>query len=273
MDPTTVAAAIKAVAEVKKTLDTAALRRTVEDIQLAIVGIRKQLDEHVLREVRTGFDHLATAVEAASQELRRDELLDARKYFAQLANHSAGGVVVGSSGTLSCDEVCALGHFGNYHYFLLRGEPRQALIAAYRCTERFPALGVQLFPRELFSRDYRSVVIPSETRREQLEDAYGWAQTTYQSERRSFREWAWRVPAAGGAVVAGLIAGAVTPPLAHRGVVVAAQLLGRGGPVVPPSAPSDQELLAHRAELGRLLAPVAAEAHERRRAIEASQAR
>lgn len=52
-------------------------------------------------------------------------------------------------------EAQALGHLGNYHYFIPRGQHREALREAYSCTEKFPALGVQVLPEDLFSKPYR----------------------------------------------------------------------------------------------------------------------
>jgi hypothetical protein len=272
MDPTTVLAAIRTTAALRRALDTSALRRQVEGIRSAVDTIGKQLAENILVEVDTGFSHLAVALDAGD-ELRRDELGYARTYFARLANRPGGGVVAGRYTELTGDEVRALGHYGNFYYFLLRDEPRQALISAYRCTEQLPVLGVLRLPVELFSRDYRSAVEPYERRRQALEGTYRLAKAAHEHDRRKFREMAWRVPAAGGAIIGGLLAGAVSPPLAGRGVAVAGQILGRAEQVLPPSKPSGQALVAHLHEMETLLAPVVAEARQRRLAVEASPAR
>lgn len=195
----------------------------------------------------------------------------ARGYFARLANRSGGGRVKGTSGSLSGDEVCALGYLGNYHYFLIRGEPRQALIAAYHCTERFPALGVQLFPAQLFSGDYREAVLRSDARGEELT----WAHQRARAERRSYGlDMAWRVPVAAGAVLAGLAGAAVSPPLAGHGVQWAMGIMaGRDYGLLPPPRPSGQALREHAAQAERLLARASAEARERRLGLEASPAK
>lgn len=48
MDPATMAALLKAAADAKRALDTAALRREVEHIKTAVDAIGMQLDEDVL---------------------------------------------------------------------------------------------------------------------------------------------------------------------------------------------------------------------------------
>jgi hypothetical protein len=194
MDPATMAAVLRAAADAKKAIDTAALRGTVEHIRNAVDFIGVQLAEDVLVEVRSGFDHLAVAVETSDDELRRDELGHSRQYFTRLANRSGGGVVAGTSGSLSGDQVCALGYLGKYHYFLVRGEPHLALIAAYMCTERFPALGAQLFPPRLFSRNYGELVRSSDAHQEWL---ILQNQMKHEERRNYGMEMAWRVPAAG----------------------------------------------------------------------------
>lgn len=272
MDPATMTMLLRAAADAKRTIDAVTLRRTVESIRTAVDSIGMQLAEAVLVEVRSGFDHLAVAVEVANDDdLRRDELRLAREYFGRLANRPGGGMVVGISGALSGDQVAALGHLGNYHYFLIQGQERQALIAAYLCTERFPALGVQLYPPQLFSRDYRAAVARSDAREESLRREHDIRSSRW---RRYRLDMAWRVPAAGGALIAGLLGAAVSPPLAGHGVQWAHGILaGAEEGVLPPPRPSDRGLRAHAVDVERLLAPVRAEARERRAAIEATGTR
>jgi hypothetical protein len=266
MDPATMATVLKAAADAKRALDTAALRREVQHIKTAVDAIGMQLDENVLIQVRSGFSHLSAAVETADEDLRRDELGHARKYFARLANRSGGGTVTGTSGSLSGDEVCALGYLGNFHYFLIRGEPRQALIAAYHCTERFPAIGIQLFPPQLFSGDYREAVRRSDARGEELT----WVYQQARAKRRGYGlDMAWRVPAAAGAVLAGLAGATVSPPLAGHGVQWAMGIMaGKDDGLLPPPRPNGQALREHAAEVKRLLARTSSEARERRLSLE-----
>jgi hypothetical protein len=269
MDPATIAMLLKAAGDTKRAMDAAALRSTVDHIKGSVDAIGMQLAENVLTEVRSGFDHLAVAIEAVDDDIRRDELGHARQYFARLANRPGGGTVGGTSGSLTGDQICALGYLGNFAYFLVRGDPRQALISAYKCTERFPVLGVQLFPVQLFSKDYRDDLLSADVRGELLSHRHNMAR----AEWRSYAlEKAWRIPAAGGALLAGLIGATVSPPLAGRGLMWATGILaGSEHGMIPPPRPDQQAFLQGQAEeMERALAPLKSEARARRLALEAS---
>ena len=154
--------------------------------------------------------------------------------------------------------------------FLLRDQPEQALLSAYRCTEQFPALGVRLFPVELFSQDYRREVPgPQETRGPLMAD-YRYQRSRYQDTRRRYRlDLAWRVPAAAGYVIAGLAAATVSPPMAARGVQGAMGLLATTSEgILPPTPPDKRVFLKRAAEVEELLRPVRDEARERRVAVQ-----
>jgi hypothetical protein len=266
IDPATVSVALRAAGEARKALDGAALRARLEGFQRSLDDIGLHLSSTVVAEVRAGFRHLETAATAVEGDFRRDELNQARSAFARLAERPDTDPVLDAHAELSAAHVAALGHFGNYHYFLLRDQVEQGLREAYRCTERFPALGVRMFPAELFSRDYRAE-IPSVATRYEWNREYEAAMAHHKQERRRYGlDMAWRVPAAAGAVVAFLAAGAVSPPLAPRGLVVAGQLLSRAE--APPSAPDKRAYLERAAEVERRLAPVVVEAAQRRAAVE-----
>lgn len=279
MDPATAHLALQLVSAAKKTLDSADLQNTVrsiksavDDIDDAVDVIGMQLADEVAIEMRSGFDHLEAAVRAADDQLRLDELGHARQLFTRMANRPGGVTYRGTSDALSSDEVSALGHFGNYHYFLLRGEQDQALIAAYRCTEQLPALGMQLFPPALFSRDYFTAVKSAEGRHVELHNDYRRAVRAYDLERRRYRhrylrERAWRFPAAAGAFVACLAAGAVSPGLAAKAPMTAMGILGTLPYVPQPTAPSKPPL-GHSEEAQSLLKDLAAEASQWRQAVE-----
>jgi hypothetical protein len=113
MDSATMATLLKATADAKRSLDAAADRSTVDDIKGGVDAVGMQLAENVLTEVRSGFDHLAVAIEAGDDDIPRDELGHARQYFHRLANRPGGGTVSGTSGSLTGEQVCALGYLGN----------------------------------------------------------------------------------------------------------------------------------------------------------------
>jgi hypothetical protein len=270
MDPYTIGIAIKAVQALKKSLDAAALQERVEAIDEAVGAIGRHLADSVVAEVHAGFTHLEAAMTIAEPSVREDELRFARLTFNRLAQRSGNDQLLDDYTVMGAQHVAALGHLGNYHYFLLRDQPEQALLCAYRCTEQFPALGVWLFPVELFSQDYRGEVpSPRETRGPLLAD-YRLQRARYQDTRRRYRlDLAWRVPAAAGYIIAGLAAATVSPPMAAHGVQGAMGLLATTNEgILPPTAPDKQAFLQRAAEAEERLQPVRDEARERRVAVQ-----
>lgn len=268
MEPTSVSVALKVVTEAKKALDTAALRARVDAIDTAVDAIGRHLEENVLADVRAAFSHLEVAVTVTDARLSQDELGFARQSFNRLAERTGDDTLLGTHASLFAAHVSALGHIGNYHYFLLCDQPEHALVAAYRCTEQFPALGISLLPVELFSRDYRDE-LPRD-RPEQILIEYRSALASHVEARRLWGlEKAWRVPAAAGALVAGLVGSTVNPSLAARGAQWATGILATTQyGFRPPTRPDKDFYLDRASHVEKQLAPVAAEALERRLMIE-----
>jgi hypothetical protein len=272
MEPVSITAVAKLVLDVKKTLDTAALRARVDEIGAAVDALGRHLAETTIAEARSGFSHLEVAVTVTDPQLRSDELAFARQAFNRLASRSADGDdLVDRYAAMSAAHVCALGDLGNYHYFLLRDQPEQALISAYRCTERFPALGVRVLPVGLFSRDWRPVV-PDHTQTPQmLRSSFRAAVAEHAAQRRAYRlDMAWRVPAAAGAVLAGLVGATVSPPMAARGAQWAAGILATNEQgLLPSRGPSEGAYLERADAAQKQLDPVVREARQRRLAVQA----
>jgi hypothetical protein len=269
MEPASISFLLKVASDAKRALDMAALKARIDRVDQGVDAIGRHLEENVLAELRSAFSHLEVAVAVSDTTLSHDELSHARQAFNRLAERRPrADDLVRTHGSLTAAHVSALGHFGNYHYFLLRDQPDQALIAAYRCTEQFPALGVSLFPVKLFSRNYRDVVSMTP---EEIHASYARAQACHVEERRRYgRDMAWRLPAAAGAFVAGLAGSWFNPSLAAKGLQGATGLLmsNKDG-LLPPSGPSRAHYLALAANAEKKLAPVAAEAHERLLMIQA----
>jgi hypothetical protein len=262
VDPATIIFLLEVANDAKKALEGATVEAKVDHIDRTVDTIGRHLEENVLAELRSAFTHLEAARTITDPTLSHEELGYARQAFNRLAQRSGADPLLGAHGSLLSAHVSALGHLGNYYYFLLRDQPAHALIAAYQCTERFPALGVSLFPVELFSRDYRDEV-PSAP--EEIRAEYGHAQVRYQEHRRRYgRDMVWRLPAAAGAFVAGLAGSALNPSLAARGAQWATGILATNNHgLVPPSAPRQEHYLALAADAEKKLAPVADEAHQR----------
>ena len=170
-----------------------------------------------------------------------------------------------SAERLEADEVRALGHYGNFYYFLIQGEERQALVQAYTCASKFPVLAMQLFPRSLFTVDYLERWRENASERQQLQMDYALGVRSYKADlARFYGGWAWKVGKVAGIAVASLAAGAVSPPAAGRGLAFAAmQLVTTENPY--PHMPKPTTVLIDRndAKTGRLLRDLSREADER----------
>lgn len=268
MNRQTMATMLKAADYETATTSAETLRITVRNIKAAVGAVGMKLTGEVLAEVSSAFEHLAAAFASTSQETRKDQLSRAGSHLTRLTNNPVRDRASDVLTSLSAEEICALGNVGNYYYSLICKEPRQALIDAYLCTERFPALGVQMFPPGFFSRDYRPFV-------------RGLSVPTGTAGGRDWRgyalEKAWRVPAAGGMLVLGLLAGAAGhgADIVH-GAMRAREILADGDyGLLPPregvTAERSPLTLAIESRYGfnGFLAGVRAESRERRLAVEA----
>jgi hypothetical protein len=140
------------------------------------------------------------------------------------------------------------------------------------CTERFPALGVQILPPDFFSRDYRQYV----------PDHNYVPDVSFPAEPAGKRDWrgyalekAWRVPAAGGMLLLGFAAAAVEP--SHGAAIVhgamrAKDILTDGdyGLLPPPEKATAESsgMILGRSRVNGFLADAKAESQERRLAVE-----
>ncbi|QDQ09411.1 hypothetical protein [Streptomyces spectabilis] len=232
MDPTLMAG-LKAVSLLKSVYDAARLQEQLATIQRTLRQLGDQIDEVLAIDVNAAFRHLTVASEATSGGVRQTELMLARGSFERMTLRPTKDAALPRSLGLTDEEVAAIGHAGNYSYFLLNDESRLALREAYRCTERFPALGVQLFPVEMFSKDYREAgksMSARATRRSRAHVAHEDAVIKHKSKRAGYyREMAWKVPLAGAVFVGGLAAGVFAPSLAAQAGVRAAGILAGTG--------------------------------------------
>jgi hypothetical protein len=274
-------ARVKAAAELAAvSVNPITLRHAAREIKIAAAVTGVQLTGDVLQQVRTAFGHLAVA--ASSPDGRQAaELRQARAVATRLitsANQYAGPSVLGMP---SQAEVRALGHLANYYHCLISRLPRQALIEGYQCTEQFPLLGVQMLPVEYFSRDYHRPISVLAGPGGPLSGPAGPAGPAAPAGRGGGRDWggyalekAWRVPAAGGILLLGVLSASQghAVDIAHGGKR-AWEILADGDHGLLParqdvtarsSSPLDHQ------SVKQLLTRVAAdEARERRLAVEA----
>jgi hypothetical protein len=271
MDPVSLTSAVKLLIAVKKNLDSAALSRQMDEIGGIVGAIGQHLAESAMAELRAGFSHLEVALSVTDSELRNDELMAARQIFNRLANRSTKDGLLSMYGQLSAAHVSALGHLGNYFYFLARNQPNYALVSAYTCTETFPALGVSVLPVGLFSRDWRSCVPSVGSTPDDVHAQYRSAVIQHRMNRREYGlDMLWRVPAASGVFLAGLAGSAVSPSLAGWGVQHAMGLLASSeNGLLPPPRPDKKHYLQVADEAQRRLEPVISDARQRREAAQA----
>ncbi len=199
------------------------------------------------------------------------ELRQAHAAATRLISHPDQYAGSSLPGLPSAAEVRAVGHLANYYHSLISRLPRQALIEGYQCTEQFPALGVQMLPAEYFSLDYRRLMSGP---------AAPVAAPAAPAGRGGGRDWrgyarekAWRVPAAGGTFLLGLLSASTgrVVDIAHGGHRAWEILADGEYGLLPPR----QEATAgsslprpDRQDVNQWLARAAAEARERRLAVE-----
>jgi hypothetical protein len=259
----------------KGALDAAELKRRLRNIEDTVESLGQYVEEVLLIDLRAAYKHLETAQRAANEELRRSELASARASFVRLAEHPSASVAVSGARTISNEQRAAFGHLGSFYYLLLLDDPRQALMEAYSCAERFPLLGIDHFPAAIFSGDYgaRIEAIRRHAIREQelASAAYVQEMTGYRQERRGYaKEMAWKVPLAAGAFLAGLAGAVVSPSMAARGAQAAGGILAGTGSrsVVPPTRPRLATVNIEEPETKALMEQVRTEAAQRRAALE-----
>ncbi|MGW4213492.1 hypothetical protein ACWEIJ_36280 [Lentzea sp. NPDC004789] len=189
----------------------------------AAAMIDKRIDAVLLIDYHAAFDHLSAAQRAATEALRQSELNNARIAFVRLTNRPVKASASAGDKELTDEQLVALGHVGNFHYFVLQDDPKQALAEAYLCAEKFPLLAVKIFPMGIFSRDYTAALGKIS---ERAADEQAAARTRHaeasarfrENRKRYLREMAWKAPLAGGALLAGFAAAVVFPPMASHGI-------------------------------------------------------
>jgi hypothetical protein len=230
-------------------LDGRALDAQFDLIERALDNFGELLPEDVLSDFRLGFSYLAEAMRVSGGPLPSEPHLRlARDAFSRLAEHPAPALP--SAPLLmppTASEAQALGHLGNYHYFILRGQHREALLEAYSCTEKFPALGVQILPEDLFSKPYRFL----------LQHAVSPGKPARQEYLRYYGAWGWAAAKAVGITITSMLEATVHPAaLGH----LPQHLMGLYNEGVDADRP--QARTAYGVRTG-LLIQASREAHER----------
>ncbi|MEV4704460.1 hypothetical protein [Actinoplanes sp. NPDC049316] len=241
--------ALSALGAMKRAYDDKQVRDQIARIESTVEALGARIDRILDISVMAAFEHLATADRAVNADFRRHELSLARGKFVEMTKRPAASMSRPGEQDLTAEQVAAIGHAGNFSYFMMNGETRLALREAYLCTERFPALGVQLFPPELFSRDYSATgraMVARRARRETIRASHDASLKAHKADKTAYyREMAWKVPAAGAVFLGFLAAGMVAPPLAGQAGMRAAGILAGTGDRAVTDIPGPRPKLAY----------------------------
>ena len=268
MDPT-LTIALKAVSAVKHGLDQAALRDQLDAIERRLDAVGAHLAEDVVSKLRAGFAHLGAAQSVRSPAMRAEEYTAARRIVAEFSERQGADDLLIAHRQMTWRHVSALGHLGNYYYFLLNGEERLALQHAYNAIERYPMMALDVLPRQLISETARSRVPPGALDPEKLRVGLVQAQDDHRQVRRRYRlDMAWRVPAAAAYVVAGLAGSTFSPNMAVLGTRGAMGLLATSQEGLLPPPLGMQAYLDEITTSEALLTPITEEAARRRSQLE-----
>jgi hypothetical protein len=268
MEPTLVIA-LKAVSAVKHGLDQATLRDQLGTIERRLDAVGAHLAEDVVSKLRAGFAHLGAAQSVRSPTMRAEEYAAARRIFAEFSERQGGDELLVEFRQMAWRHVSALGHLGNYYYFLLNGEERLALQHAYSAVERYPMMALDVLPRQLIPESVRSLVPPGVGDPEKLRVGLVQAQANHREVRRRYRmDMAWRVPAAAAYVVAGLAGSVIAPNMAAMGARGAMGLLVTSEEGLLPPRLGMKAYLAEIQIAEGLLTPISEEAARRRQQLE-----
>jgi hypothetical protein len=144
----------------------------LEDITGRLQTLDAKLDEETLRSARTGVRYLIDGVNSDIEDVKSDELLMARQEFGKLVHLDSEGITKGTSGQVDNKHLIAIGHWGNSHYFNIRGDMRNAAIQVYECTAKFPIIGLVLFSSHFFTKDYGALISGAASQLHELHERY-----------------------------------------------------------------------------------------------------
>jgi hypothetical protein len=131
------------------------IHKRFDDILSRLKKTEQKLDDQTMRRFKAGLRHLVDGQNSDVAEVRDDEFRMARSKFNEFLNLDPNGTTATSTGTTPNVLIVALSYWGNHHYFLLRGDKRNALIQVYEATALLPPpLGLQLYSPRFFSKNY-----------------------------------------------------------------------------------------------------------------------
>lgn len=158
----------KSVSDTQKNMKQAQL---IDEVNAQLTHIRQVLDESVLREMRSGMQHLIDGLQSDVSQIRDDDFREAHTKFNTLMSLDPNGATQGTSGKVENTRLITLGYWGNFYYFALRGDKRTALIRLYECVLKYPD-AVHLFPPTYFSQNYAQAMDSALSTLKELDEQY-----------------------------------------------------------------------------------------------------
>lgn len=161
----------------------------LEELKTKLDQLDRKIDERVLVDFRTGMSHLLAGYNSDLEDVRKEEFRRARDIFSTLMSLNPQEKTAGTSGEVDNPTLICVGYWGSYQYFSLQGDYRNALLHAYRCTELYPniaALGLGLFPAQLFSKDYTTLWRNAYRELAEVSEAYNKCKARNKSEKLAF---------------------------------------------------------------------------------------
>lgn len=134
----------------------------LDEIKKQVKYLGAKLDEQVLVGARAGLRHLIDGINSETVAVRNDEYRLARAEFNKLISLNPDAKTKGTSGEVENTFLIGLGYWGNFHYFNLRKEKKNALIQVYELTHKYPRLGLNIFSDKFFSKDYENLIRSNE---------------------------------------------------------------------------------------------------------------
>lgn len=107
----------------------------------------KQFDKNDLLSAKKAIRHLIDGLNSEIQEVKINSFILAYDEFSKLINLDSDN-----------GEFISIGYWGNFHYFTLLNDNKNATIQVYECASRFPCIATKIFPVIFFGTDYAKLL-------------------------------------------------------------------------------------------------------------------
>jgi hypothetical protein len=119
--------------------------------------IEQKLDSQIIRTAKKSSVFLIDSLRCKHAEAKSVSLFAAYQGFTELiCLDSNQSTIVDEHTSIPNEKLIALGYVGRLTYYCAIGSYRDALIQVYEFSSVYPELGVEIFDRSFFSKDYES---------------------------------------------------------------------------------------------------------------------